>query len=778
MSTHSLAQITNAIASGETPLRLHLMGVGGSGMCGLASMLIAAGHKVSGSDLKPSNVSRDLEEEGLTFTHPQLVDEAAGADGVVYSSAVKAGNPAYDSAVNAGIPMIHRAECLAALLNGKRGIVVAGTHGKTTTTGMLAYLLRGAGRDPSFYVGASVPSLGRSAAPGTGELFVAEGDESDGTLVNYRPEISILLNVEADHLDHYGAGEEGIQGLHKVFTRLVKQTSGTVVYCADDAGASIFGELHDRTISYGLTGKAKVHAEDTKLLPGSSEFTVVAHGKKLGKISLGLAGSHNVQNALGAIATALHLGVEFPQIVESLATYSGASRRFETKLRTEHYRVIDDYGHHPTEVKATLAAAAGIGGKRLLCVFQPHRYSRTKALMADFATAFSDADHVWIAPVYAASEAPIEGATGESLANAISDAGHQSVFPVSSLDAATAAAGNAARPGDVILILGAGNVGTVAPALASDLGLLSRLTDALDSEPARLRLYEPMAQHTTLRVGGRAQFWLRTETEAGFQRALKFLHAETIPVRVIGRGSNLLVRDGGIAGAVIQPAKGEFDQITYNPDGTITAGAGVRFKKLASAAATAGIGGFEWMEGIPGNVGGSLRMNAGAMGIETFDQVVSMRTISPNGEITERQRDEIEAHYRSVPELVTNYALSATFKGQPDSKESIQRKLEESKLKRKTGQPIAASAGCIFKNPAPEIPAGKLVDELGLKGHRIGKAEVSQIHANFITNTGQSSAADVLSLIKEIRTRAKKERNLELQTEVEILGQDASYLGL
>ena len=778
MSTKALSRITDGIASGETSFHFHLMGVGGSGMCGLASMLLAAGHKVSGSDLKPSNVSRDLEEEGLVFTHPQLADEAAGADAVVYSSAVKAGNPAYDTAVAAGIPMIHRAECLAALLNGKRGIVVAGTHGKTTTTGMLAYLLRGAGRDPSFYVGASVPSLGRSAAPGSGELFVAEGDESDGTLVNYRPEISILLNVEADHLDHYGAGEEGILGLHKVFTALVQQTSKTVVYCADDAGASIFGELHGNTISYGLTAKAKVHAEDTKLLPGSSEFNVVANGEVLGKVTLGLAGSHNVQNALGAIATALHLGVGFPQIVGSLASYSGASRRFETKLRTAHYRVIDDYGHHPTEVKATLAAAAGIGGERLLCVFQPHRYSRTKALMADFATAFGDADHVWIAPVYAASEEPIDGATSDSLANAISDAGHQSALAVDSLDAATAAVGNAARPGDVILILGAGNVGTVAPVLAHDLGQLSHLTDALGGEPAKLRLYEPMAQHTTLRVGGRARLWLRTESELGFQRALKFLHEETVPVRVIGRGSNLLIRDGGISGAVIQPAKGEFDEVVQNPDGTFTAGAGVRFKKLASAAASAGIGGFEWMEGIPGNVGGSLRMNAGAMGIETFDQVVSMRTITPAGEIHERQRHEIEAHYRSVPELVTNYAISATFKGEPDSAESIQRKLDESKRKRKTGQPIAASAGCIFKNPTPEIPAGKLVDELGLKGLRIGKAEVSEVHANFITNTGKAPASDVLALIKEIRARAKKERNLELQTEVEILGQDSSYLGL
>jgi UDP-N-acetylenolpyruvoylglucosamine reductase len=241
-------------------------------------------------------------------------------------------------------------------------------------------------------------------------------------------------------------------------------------------------------------------------------------------------------------------------------------------------------------------------------------------------------------------------------------------------------------------------------------------------------------------------------------------------VRVIGRGSNLLVRDGGIRGVVLHPSKGAFGEVTVEGD-TITVGAGVRFKKLASLAQKAGLTGFEWMEGIPGNVGGGLRMNAGAMGTETFDQVIEVTFLDEDGEIRTRSRAEIESYYRNVPELRRNFALSATFKGEKANAELIQKGMEESMEKRRSSQPLAASAGCIFKNPEP-MPAGMVVDTLGFKGSAVGKARVSLEHGNFIVNDGKASANEVLELIEQIRAKARAEKGIELETEVQIIGED------
>jgi UDP-N-acetylmuramate--alanine ligase len=272
-------------------------------------------------------------------------------------------------------------------------------------------------------------------------------------------------------------------------------------------------------------------------------------------------------------------------------------------------------------------------------------------------------------------------------------------------------------------------------------------------------------------VGGPAQFWVEPRTFEACAKAVEFFKDRGLPVRIVGRGSNLLVRDGGIRGAVVHPVQGVFGEVAVTDD-CLRAGAGVRFKKLAGAAQAAGIGGLEWMEGIPGNVGGGLRMNAGAMGSETFDQVVSVTMLDEDGEIRTRSREEIEVHYRNVPELQRSYALAAVFRGTPADPEEIRQRMAESKQKRRASQPVAASAGCVFKNPGP-IGAGQLIDELGLKGRRAGAAQVSGEHGNFIVNRGKATAADVLALIEEIKAAARQQREITLDTEVQILGEDA-----
>ncbi|MEY5010280.1 MAG: UDP-N-acetylmuramate--L-alanine ligase, partial [Verrucomicrobiota bacterium] len=307
--------------------------------------------------------------------------------------------------------------------------------------------------------------------------------------------------------------------------------------------------------------------------------------------------------------------------------------------------------------------------------------------------------------------------------------------------------------------------------LARDVAFLEEMQAAMGAGVARL--YEPLAKHTTMRVGGPAQFWAEPETEEGFARLVRFCTEKLVPLFVMGRGSNLLVRDGGVPGVVVRLGRGEFRRMEWK-DGLLTAGVGVKLKELAYSARDAVVGGFEWMEGIPGNLGGGLRMNAGAMGVEAFDQVVSVRYVDRHGEFHTRTPGELDVHYRHVGGLEKCYAVSATLKGAGSDPAEIERLLEVSQQKRRSSQPRESSAGCVFKNPAT-VPAGRLVDELGLKGTRCGRAKVSEVHGNFIVNEGGATAGDVLALIEQVRDRALRERGITLETEVQIVGQDGGF---
>ncbi|HEY5035529.1 MAG TPA: UDP-N-acetylmuramate dehydrogenase, partial [Chthoniobacterales bacterium] len=422
------------------------------------------------------------------------------------------------------------------------------------------------------------------------------------------------------------------------------------------------------------------------------------------------------------------------------------------------------------EIRATLATAKSAGRKRVLTMFQPHRYSRTKALRREFGRAFDDADHVLVTDVYPASEAALEGISGQTIADEISQHGHRSVAYQPRLQLLHGEIGQMLAEGDLVLSLGAGNIHEQLSKLAAELVIAEKLKAIVGAE-GEVRLSEPLSKHTTLRVGGPAQFWVEPRTEAAFADVIRFCRRENLPLFVIGRGSNLLVRDGGMRGVVVHPSGGEFEKIE-SAGLEVTAGVGAKLKQVAYAGKAAGIGGFEWMEGIPGDVGGALRMNAGAMGAQTFDQVVRLRFLDRQGNLHEKTPDELEVHYRHVPSLDDNFAVSAVFRGEESSADEIVRRLEASQEKRRTTQPSAKSAGCIFKNPEA-CPAGKLVDELGLKDTRVGDARVSKVHGNFIVNDGAASAGEVLELIGRIQAKARAERGIELETEVQIVGEEA-----
>lgn len=744
---------------------IHLIGVAGSGMSGIAALLLSLGHRVSGSDKVTSAEVDRLKALGLEFYSPARPEGVHSAELVVYSSAIRAEHPDFAAAKNGGKPLVRRAEALAALLEAKKGVLVAGMHGKTTTSAMAAHVLREAGLCPSHYVGAEIPVLGVNANwDANGEWFVAEGDESDGTLALYRPEHAVVLNVEEEHLDHY----EDLEAIDQVFRALLQNTRGTVFYCADDTHAVRLCGEHPGAISFGERSTAFYRFDDLHLKAFQTHFRVLRNGEPLGAVTLNIPGRHNASNAVSVVALASELGVPFSKIAKALESFRGARRRFEIKYRSQNYMVVDDYGHHPTEVRATLAAVRHAGHGRVLVMFQPHRYSRTAALKEEFGRAFGDAAEVWVTGIYAASELPMEGVSGNSIVEEMQKEGHQGAYYQPDRAAMLMEVGRSMRPGDCVVTLGAGNIHEQARHLARDLGVLEALQQQMGCGEGRL--YEPLSKHTTLRIGGPAQYWLEPETEEGFARLVKYCADESLPLFVIGRGSNLLVRDGGIRGVVVYLGRGEFRHLEVR-DHCVSAGAGVRLKELALAARDAGLGGFEWFEGIPGNVGGALRMNAGAMGSDTFSQVVSLRYVDGAGETHTCTPADLEIRYRSVPFLSENYAVSATFSGAVATRAEIEERLEQSVLKRRSSQPRESSAGCIFKNPN-ETPAGRLIEELGLKGSREGGARVSEVHGNFLVNERNASASEMLALIDRVKATVWEARGIQLETEVQIVGEE------
>ena len=747
--------------------RVHLVGVAGSGMSGLAALLIELGHVVSGSDKVSSMETDRLHRLGLRFDEQHLPEHAAAAELVVFSSAIKTDNRVLVRARDLAKPIARRAEALAALMLAKRGIVVAGMHGKTTTSAMTAHVLREGGLHPSHYVGAEIPILGTNAHWDTrGEWFVAEGDESDGTLALFNPEHTLVLNVEEEHLDFYA----DLAAIEKVFARLIEQTNGTVFYNIDDASTARLCATRKKRISFGFSDTADYRGGDVDLHAFHSNFCVYSRGEKLGEVLLNVPGQHNVHNAIGVVALATELGITFDKIANSLRRFEHARRRFEIKYASERFLLVDDYAHHPTEIRATLKTARAVGRKRVLTMFQPHRYSRTKALCKEFAGAFENADRIVVTDVYPASEPPIPGVSGQTIVDEMVRHGHRGANYQPQFERVHWDIGNTLDVGDLVLSLGAGNIHEQLSILAADLVIAEQLK-AIVGETGKVRLYEPLSKHTTLRVGGPAQFWVEPQSEKVFAELIRFCSDENLPLFVMGRGSNLLVRDGGLRGVVVHPCGGDFDKIEVNGC-EITAGAGAKLREVAYAGKTAGIGGLEWMEGIPGAVGGGLRMNAGAMGAQTFENVVRVRYLDANGEAHTKTRDELEVHYRNFPLLEKKFAVSAVFRGSPAPLEEIARKLEASQQKRRTSQPVAKSAGCIFKNP-DSCPAGKLIDELGLKNSRVGKARVSEVHGNFIVNDGDATASDVLELIDRIKATARAKRGIELETEVQIVGEPA-----
>ena len=445
--------------------RVHFIGIGGAGMSGLARIALSHGIKVSGSDAKDSNVVVALTALGANVSVGHKGENVDGADLIVFSTAISENNPERLRALELGLPIIARATALALLMSESKSIAVAGTHGKTTTSSMLTVALQATGADPSFAIGGTITASGSNAHRGTGEFFVAEADESDGSFVAYHPYGAIITNIEHDHVDFF-ADENAV---FEVFTEFVTtiDSEGFLIYCNDDKGSRKLGSTvtNTRTFTYGTSPDSDLVIDQITLLPLGSSARAIWHGKVIGKLELSVPGHHNLMNAAAALAAGIVLDQAPAEMIDGLATFKGAGRRFEIKGTVNGIRVIDDYGHHPTEIEVTLTAARRFAGDgRLIVVFQPHRYSRTKAFIDNFATTLDLADEVIVLEIYAASEKPIVGISSEAIVEKMT---HGKFIP-NFIDAVEAVV-KSAKPGDVVITLGAGDVSSLAPIIVEEL---------------------------------------------------------------------------------------------------------------------------------------------------------------------------------------------------------------------------------------------------------------------------------------------------------------------
>jgi UDP-N-acetylmuramate--alanine ligase len=459
---------------------VHFIGVGGIGMSGLAEILRTLEFDVSGSDLRAGENTKNLERLGVRIDVGHRADNVHGADVVVYSSAIDNENPEVREARLHGIPVIPRAEMLAELMRVKYGIAIAGSHGKTTTTSLVATVLRAAGFDPTVVVGGRMAALGSNARLGEGNMLVAEADESDGSFLRLTPTIAVVTNIDPEHLDFYKTHDI----LKDAFVQFIEKVPfyGLAVLCLDHPHVQdLLPRIQRRHVTYGLSPQATYHARSLNFRGLSTSFVAFNRDKPLGEFTVRMPGQHNVLNTLAAIAVADELEVPLDVVKEALATFHGVARRFTVVDEVDGVALVDDYGHHPAEVEATLNAARRAYEGRILVAFQPHRYTRTENLFDEFTRAFNNADQLFLTDIYAAGEKPIPGITSQHLADAIAEHGHHSVKYAPDRAAMSAELARVARPGDVVIALGAGDINKILSVVGS--GLRARVASKGESKP-------------------------------------------------------------------------------------------------------------------------------------------------------------------------------------------------------------------------------------------------------------------------------------------------------
>jgi UDP-N-acetylmuramate--alanine ligase len=664
---------------------------------------------------------------------------------------------------------------------------VCGSHGKTTTTALLITALRRANFPAGYILGGLFGDESAPARVGSNEWVVAEIDESDGTIDRFAPEITIAVNLDWDHPDFY----RQIGELEATFAALFARTRGAVLVsdaCARSARVSASRGMAVQT--FGRTGDFQAEIERE-----STERTTLrlGGGFEISSATLAARGEFNVANAAAALAATQLMGASLRPAL--LHDYPGVRRRQAVLLAADGITALEDYAHHPVEIRALLASLRRRPAEqgRLVAVFQPHRFSRTAQFKAEFAAALALADRVHLLDVYPAGEAPIAGGTSADIYAELKK--NAAVIPVSYFPGNDAgfcrALSNEVKSRDLVVFIGAGDIDRKArdwiALVQADRAEARRWDERFTAlkrklgAATRLKREESLAPKTTMRVGGAARIYAEPASIADLQTLLLEARAGGFHVHMLGRGSNLIVPDEGVDGLVISLAHESWSTFEPRGEGRVWVGAGLRLKNLCGLAGKMGVVGFEFLEGIPGNIGGALRMNAGAMGGWMFDLVEEIQVVTLDGELKTYAKAALHIDYRHCAELHHAIAIGALLvpvRRSADGWQSaalsdagaIGRQIDVYRKKRHESQPREPSAGCIFKNP-PGASAGRLIDECGLKGERVGDAEVSPVHANFIVNRGRASGADVLELVRRVRARVRQLKGVELQPEVLLFGQ-------
>lgn len=749
--------------------KLHFLGIGGAGMSGLAAIALTRGATVTGSDRAASETVETLRAAGATITigHDASALPAGPLD-VVRSTAITDANPELSAARERGDTILHRSELLAELVRDRKTIAVAGAHGKTTTSSMVAHALHGLGLDPSWVIGGKVRSLGAGAHWGGEDgWLVIEADESDRSFLRLHPALSIVTNIELDH------DARDLAALEGDFTQFLGGSGEAVVPV----------EL-ERVVPEGTPSTAvELPAGDP--LAGVPYFPVVTDGGGADvtspvTITLGVPGSHNAGNAALAIEALVRAGVDAGAAAGALVDFVGAGRRFEPLgTSASGARVVDDYAHHPTEVAATVEAARSwVGEGRVIAVFQPHLFSRTRDFAGPFAEALASADEAVLVPIYPARE------TQEQFPD-VTSATIEAAWPwhasaearlVPDFDAAVAVAGQLGGEGDVIIVMGAGDIRAVGERLAA--GEAGHWIDesAADGAPEAALPPEVVPDHplnrmTTVRTGGNAEFFARVDDPERLVALLRWARDNGHHVHAIGSGSNLLVADRGVTGLVIR-LDGDLGATHFEND-TLTAGGGARFPKAAAAAARLGLSGIEFGVSIPGTVGGAVRMNANAYGGALSNTLQWVEVATADG-IERRDPSAFDFEYRHSNLTNAEVVVRAAFALTPSDSATVKADLGDLRDRRKATQPVGIKTfGSTFKNPPPwpDGPtAGQLLDEAGCKGLEHGAARLSPVHANFVENTGEATTAEIVALMQLARERVHERHGIWLEPEVQTLG--------
>jgi len=758
---------------------IHCVGIAGMGVGPLAIYLAQRGYRVSGEDDGMTEAMRSqLEREKITLTLPGAIPD--DCDLVACSSAISPQHPASRAATARRLPRVRRGELLAEATRDKKLVAVCGSHGKTTTTALLISALRAASFPAGYILGGLFNDESVSPARhGSNEWVVAEIDESDGTIAQFSPEITVTVNLDWDHPDHY----RELADLEATFAALFKRTKTAVLL--NDAcllstriAATATGTA-PTFLTFGRTGDYRSRIENDR----DERLVLALNGRfPIASATVRAQGEFNASNATAALAAAHLMGATLSHSL--MADYPGVRRRQTVLHAAEDFVVVEDYAHHPAEIRALLTSLRRRVTGRLLAAFQPHRFSRTAQFKTEFAAALAGADRVYLLDVYSAGESHIVGGTTADLYAELRS--KAPTLPVSYCpghpDALLDQLRRDARKGDFVAFIGAGDIDQHARTWVSSIAEQARHAARWDDFAAQLRGHvsvntkvkreESLAEKTTMRVGGAARIYAEPANVEDLRAMLIAAKAANVAVTVLGRGSNLLVPDEGVDALVISFALPQWQTFEPRADGRVWVGAGLRLKNLCGLATKAGLIGFEFLEGIPGNVGGALRMNAGAMGGWMFDVVESVQMITRDGELRTLPKGEMHVDYRHCAELHDAIALGALLKPKAaGTADEVGRQIDVYRDKRQKSQPREPSAGCIFKNP-PGNSAGKLIDEAGLKGERVGDAEVSPVHANFIVNRGHATSSDVIELVRRVRARVEQVKGVKLEPEVLLYGKE------